>query len=188
MKKIFFCTKEGMTNTFINSKLEPVTVLRRLEIFPLEEKRTGNTLLFIPYNYRKLPKNAQGILKKYNLDYTHGILKEVYKPDLSKELPELVHVTGNTKGKGFCGAMKRWGFKGQGASHGVSLAHRSIGNTGTRDGTTVKPGKKMPGRMGNEQKTQKNLKVVYSDDQIICVKGSVCGPKNNFVTLWRNNE
>lgn len=67
---------------------------------------------------------------------------------------QYVAVQGTTLGKGFQGGMKRHGFKGQPASHGVSLTHRSIGSTGQRKspGRTFK-GKKMPGQMGCETRT-----------------------------------
>ncbi|XP_057746572.1 50S ribosomal protein L3-2, mitochondrial-like isoform X2 [Arachis stenosperma] len=71
---------------------------------------------------------------------------------------QYVDITGITKGKGFQGGMKRHGFKGMPASHGASLSHRSIGSTGQRDAPgKVFKGKKMPGRMGGEQRTVKNV-------------------------------
>ncbi len=61
--------------------------------------------------------------------------------------------------------MKRWGFKGQGASHGVSLTHRAMGSAGGSQGSgsRVHPGKKMAGRMGGQQHTVQNLKVLFVD-------------------------
>jgi large subunit ribosomal protein L3 len=61
--------------------------------------------------------------------------------------------------------MKRWGFKGQGASHGVSLTHRSMGSAGGSQGSgsRVHPGKKMAGNMGNYHHTVQNLKVMLVD-------------------------
>ncbi|KAH8920020.1 ribosomal large subunit assembly and maintenance-related protein [Atractiella rhizophila] len=91
-----------------------------------------------------------------------------------------------TIGKGFQGGMKRWGFHGQSASHGTSLAHRSLGATGQhQDPGRVFPGKKMPGRMGGKNATMSNLYVVRLDiaKQIIYVKGSVPGAPNNYVRL-----
>ena len=67
---------------------------------------------------------------------------------------QYVAVQGTTIGKGFQGAMKRHGFKGLPASHGVSAAHRSIGSTGQRkDPSRTFPGKRMPGRMGGDTRT-----------------------------------
>ncbi len=73
-------------------------------------------------------------------------------------------------GKGFQGAMVRWGFKGMPASHGVSLTHRHIGSTGGRTdpGRTFK-GKKMAGRMGGHYVTVKKAKVVRVDTALNCI-------------------
>ena len=90
----------------------------------------------------------------------------------------LVDVVGISKGKGYAGGMKRWNFRGLEASHGVSITHRSIGSTGNRmSPAKVWKGKKMPGHLGNEQVTIKNLKVVDIDptDNVICVKGAIPG-------------
>jgi large subunit ribosomal protein L3 len=67
-----------------------------------------------------------------------------------------VDITAKTKGKGFAGAMKRHGFKGQDRSHGHSLSHRSVGSIGAQGYSRVLPGKRMPGRMGGVKTTQNN--------------------------------
>ncbi|KAB2092933.1 hypothetical protein ERO13_A02G058500v2 [Gossypium hirsutum] len=77
---------------------------------------------------------------------------------------QYVDVSGTSRGKGFQGAMKRWGFKGMPASHGASLSHRSPGSTGQRDAPgKVFKGKKMPGRMGGKTRTVKNVWVYKID-------------------------
>jgi len=99
---------------------------------------------------------------------------------------QLVDVAGHTQGKGFAGAMKRWGFGGLRATHGVSLSHRSHGSTGNRqDPGKVFKNKKMAGHMGDRQRTQQNLEVVRVDDErgLIFVKGSVPGSKNSWLTV-----
>jgi large subunit ribosomal protein L3 len=69
-----------------------------------------------------------------------------------------------TPGKGFAGAMKRWGFGGMRATHGVSISHRAHGSTGNRqDPGRVFKNKKMAGHMGDRQRTQQNLEVVRTD-------------------------
>ena len=80
---------------------------------------------------------------------------------------QYVDVRANSRGMGFAGVMKRHGFKGQPASHGVSLTHRSMGSAGQSQGggSRVLPGKKMAGRMGNHQVTVQNVKVVQIDDE-----------------------
>lgn len=99
---------------------------------------------------------------------------------------QLVDITGHTQGKGFAGAMKRWGFGGMRASHGVSISHRAHGSTGQRqDPGKVFKNKKMAGHMGDKQRTQQNLEVVRTDAErgLIFVKGSVPGAKNGWLLI-----
>ncbi len=98
-----------------------------------------------------------------------------------------VDVRSNSRGMGFAGGMKRHGFSGQEASHGNSKNHRTIGTTGPSQGggSRVLPGKKMPGRMGNERVTVQNLPVLMVDNElgIVVVKGCVAGPKGAVVKI-----
>ncbi len=99
---------------------------------------------------------------------------------------QLVDISGNTQGKGFAGGMKRWGFGGMRATHGVSISHRALGSTGQRqDPGKVFKNKKMAGHMGDKQRTQQNLEVVRTDAErgLIFVKGSVPGAKNGWLLI-----
>jgi large subunit ribosomal protein L3 len=99
---------------------------------------------------------------------------------------QMVDITGHTQGKGFAGAMKRWGFGGMRATHGVSISHRAHGSTGNRqDPGKVFKNKKMAGHMGDRQRTQQNLEVVRTDVArgLIFVKGSVPGAKNGWLLI-----
>ena len=99
---------------------------------------------------------------------------------------QLVDVAGVTQGKGFAGAMKRWGFGGLRATHGVSVSHRSHGSTGNRqDPGRVFKNKKMAGHMGARNRTQQNLEVVRTDPirVLLFIKGSVPGHKGAWVTV-----
>ena len=99
---------------------------------------------------------------------------------------QMVDITGHTQGKGFQGAMKRWGFGGMRATHGVSISHRAHGSTGQRqDPGKVFKNKKMAGHMGDRQRTQQNLEVVRTDATrgLIFVKGSVPGAKNAWLLV-----
>ena len=99
---------------------------------------------------------------------------------------QFVDVSGHTQGKGFQGGMKRWGFGGMRATHGVSVSHRALGSTGQRqDPGKVFKNKKMAGHMGDKQRTQQNLEVVRTDVArgLIFVKGSVPGAKNSWMTV-----
>jgi large subunit ribosomal protein L3 len=99
---------------------------------------------------------------------------------------QLVDVVGVTQGKGFAGAMKRWGFRGLRATHGVSVSHRSHGSTGQRqDPGKVFKNKKMAGHMGARNRTQQNLEVVRTDPirGLLFIKGSVPGHKGSWLTV-----
>jgi len=102
---------------------------------------------------------------------------------------EYVTVTGYSIGKGFAGHMKRHGFGGGRASHGKNSVMRKSGSVGA--GTSpgrIFPGMKMAGRMGNDRVTIKNLQILDIDysSNLIFVKGSVPGSKNNYVYLRKN--
>jgi len=99
---------------------------------------------------------------------------------------QLVDITGTTKGRGFTGAMKRWGFGGGRATHGNSVSHRSLGGTGGRqDPGRVFKNKKMHGHYGDETVTTQNLQVVRVDAEqgLILVRGSVPGAKQGYVIV-----
>src|SRR5450830_1260581 len=99
---------------------------------------------------------------------------------------QFVDVCGISIGKGFAGGMKRWNFGGLRASHGVSVSHRSIGSTGGRQdpGKTFK-NKKMPGHMGVDRVTTRNLKVVRTDAErgLLLIEGAVPGAKGGWITV-----
>ena len=99
---------------------------------------------------------------------------------------QIVDIQGVTQGKGFAGAMKRWGFGGMRATHGVSISHRAHGSTGNRqDPGRTFPGKKMAGHYGSERVTTQNLKVVAVDDEkgLLLVSGAVPGANNSYVIV-----
>lgn len=102
------------------------------------------------------------------------------------EAGTLVDVSGNTKGKGFAGVMKRHGFRGGPASHGAHKIHRKPGSIGAcaTPGRIFK-GQRMAGRMGNVKRTVQNLKVqgVDTDKGLLLIKGAIPGPKNAVVMV-----
>lgn len=136
---------------------------------------------------------AKGIAPKSQLAEFTVRGREGLLPVGSQLLPDWfqtgqnVDVRSKSRGMGFAGGMKRHGFAGQEASHGNSKNHRTIGTTGPSQGSgsRVLPGKKMPGRMGNEWVTVQNLKVMKVDNElgIVLVSGAVPGPKGRAVKL-----
>ncbi|KAG6874224.1 hypothetical protein C0995_003770 [Termitomyces sp. Mi166 len=99
---------------------------------------------------------------------------------------QYVDVVANSIGKGFQGGMKRWGFHGLAASHGVSISHRSSGSAGNcQDPGRVWPGKKMAGHMGNKRVTVQNLAVVRVDSalNLVFVRGNIPGVDDAHVLI-----
>jgi len=97
-----------------------------------------------------------------------------------------VDVSGKAKGRGFQGVVKRHGFAGGRATHG-SMFHRAPGSIGCSAWPSrVIKGKKLPGHMGNNLITQKNLKVIdiREDDNILLVQGAVPGAKNGLIKIF----
>ncbi len=96
-----------------------------------------------------------------------------------------VSVSGISKGKGFQGAVKRWGFAGQPATRGTKREHRTLGSTGSRYPQRVIKGKKMPGRMGRERITVKNLKVMKIDKEnnLLAIEGAVPGRRGTLLEI-----
>jgi large subunit ribosomal protein L3 len=102
------------------------------------------------------------------------------------EAGQAVDVVGTTKGKGFAGVMKRHGFGGLGAGHGVQRKHRSPGSIGgcATPGRVFK-GLRMAGRMGHDRQTVQNLTVhsVDAEQGLVLLKGAVPGPVGGVVLL-----
>ncbi|EMC97733.1 hypothetical protein BAUCODRAFT_33458 [Baudoinia panamericana UAMH 10762] len=136
---------------------------------------------------------AQGVplkrhLAEFRVKNADGLpeVGSVITADLFQE-GQYIDARGITRGMGFAGGMKRWGWGGQPASHGTSLTHRAMGSAGASQGSgsRVHPGKHMPGRMGGEGHTVQCLKVLKVDKEngIVVVNGAVPGPKKSIVKI-----
>jgi len=102
-----------------------------------------------------------------------------------------VNVTGQSKGKGFQGGVKRHNFSMQDATHGNSISHRAIGSTGQcQEPGRVFKGKKMAGQMGNAQVTEECLEILRVDSErnLLLVKGAIPGSKNGFVRVFLSDK
>jgi large subunit ribosomal protein L3 len=104
---------------------------------------------------------------------------------------DAVSVTGTSKGKGFAGVIKRWGFKGGPRTHGQSDRQRAPGSIG--QGTTpgrVHKGKKMPGRMGSETVTVGNLKVISVDPEKneMAISGPIPGSPGSLLIIKKHDK
>ncbi len=102
------------------------------------------------------------------------------------QVGDKIDISGKVKGRGFQGVMKRYGFAGGKASHGSGF-HRAPGSIGCSayPGRVIK-GKKLPGQMGNNLVTQKNLTIVdiRDEENILLVEGAVPGAKNGLLSIF----
>jgi large subunit ribosomal protein L3 len=100
-----------------------------------------------------------------------------------------VDVQGTTKGKGFQGVIKRWGFHGGKITHG-SKFHRELGSTGNAGLTGLWKGRKMPGRTGGVTRTAQNLVLVRIDAEkgFMLVRGAVPGHRKSYVVVTRSKK
>jgi large subunit ribosomal protein L3 len=98
---------------------------------------------------------------------------------------DIVKVSGISKGKGFAGVVKRWGFAGRSRTHGTKHELRAPGSVGSTFPQRVVKGKKLAGRMGAERVTVKNLKIVRVDPEnnLIAVRGAVPGRKGTLLEI-----
>jgi large subunit ribosomal protein L3 len=112
------------------------------------------------------------------------------KVDVFSQVPA-VDVIGTTKGRGTAGVMKRHGFHGQRASHGVKKVHRHCGSIGCNtDPHHVIKGRRMAGHYGDDRRTARNLKVVSVDveNNLLLVRGAVPGPKGGYLVIRQTNK
>lgn len=162
---------------------------------------TSVSLGFGKVKPEKLARPYRGVFEKKGLEPTRWIREfrvdntDEYEPgkvvsvDLFQE-GDTVDVTGKSKGKGFAGVIKRHHFQGGPASHGASKFHRQPGSAGASSypGNIFK-GKTMPGRMGGERVTVKNLSVAGIDieNNLLLVKGAIPGPRNGLVMIRKQD-
>ena len=133
---------------------------------------------------------APRVLRSFRLDDAPGKGAEIPTFEVGQTIGvdifaagERVKVTGTTKGRGFQGVVKRWGFGGGANTHG-NTKHRKPGSIGPgTDPSRVIKGKKMPGHYGAERHTQSGLRVerIDAERNLIYIRGSVAGPTNGIV-------
>ncbi|MDD5696653.1 MAG: 50S ribosomal protein L3 [Candidatus Pacebacteria bacterium] len=136
---------------------------------------------------RKIRKTRPGFryVREFRCDDASSFkVGDTIESDVFKE-GDKVKVSGISKGKGFQGGMKRWGFKGKEASHGVKHEQRTIGSIGCSVPGRVIKGRRMPGRMGSERTTVRNLEVVKIDkkNKMIAVKGALPGRRGTLLEI-----
>ncbi len=136
---------------------------------------------------KKIKKTMKGKEFRYLREFPDGQKYKIGdKIDISVfDEGDKVKISGISKGKGFQGGVKRWGFSGRGASHGVKHEARTLGSVGSAFPQRVIKGRKMPGRMGFERITVKNLEVVKVDKEnnILAVEGAVPGRRGTLLEI-----
>ncbi len=195
--------KVGMTQTWVDDKVVPVTVVKVEPMRIVQIKTTekdGYTAIQVTYGTKDAKKLNQpeaghfskaGVepgkrLVELRLDSVDGLEVGQEIGVDSIESGMRVDVTGTSRGKGFAGVMKRHNFRGGPASHGAHKVHRKPGAIGQcAFPARVFKGMKMAGHMGHEQVTTQNLTVVQSDAErnILLIKGAVPGPAGGVVTV-----
>lgn len=204
IKNALLGTKLGMTQVWDeNGFFVPVTLVdvsTNVVTAVKSEESDGYKAVQIAYGAidpRKVTKPLAGHFAKAGVTPRRHLVEfrteetENFKPgqELTCEVFEegsLVDVTGTTKGKGFAGTIKRWGFKSYRRTHGSHKNERRPGSVGAcATPSRILKGKRMAGRMGHVTATTLNLQVVSSDVEngVIAIKGAIPGPKGSLVVV-----
>ena len=204
MRTGLIAQKLGMTRRFMEDGIHvPITVLK-VDNVQVVQQRTADTdgyaalqLGWGTAKVKNVSKPMRGHFAKAKVEPKRKLMEfrvaDDAMVDVGQEIVpshfvpgQKVDVAGTTIGKGFAGGMKRHGFGGLRASHGVSINHRSLGSTGQcQDPGKVFKGKKMAGQMGSVRVTTQNLEIVDVDDErgLILVRGAIPGSKGGFVRI-----
>ncbi|MBR2998252.1 50S ribosomal protein L3 [Candidatus Saccharibacteria bacterium] len=201
--QVILGTKIGMTQIIgEDGVVTPVTILQAGPCTVTQIKTTetdGYNAVQVGYGQGKnLSKLVTGHLKKAGENINPKVLKEFRVNELPEDMKlgdsvtvesfkigDKVAVTGTSKGKGFAGTVKRWNFNESRNTHGFKGDIRKVGSIGSMYPQKVFKGKRMPGRMGHDQVTVKNLVVAYIDaeNNLLGLKGAVPGPKKGIVVV-----
>ena len=200
--QVILGTKIGMTQIIgEDGVVTPVTIIEAGPATVTQIKTVesdGYNAVQLGYGQGKnLSKSVSGHVKKAGENINPKVLKEFRTENApefklgdvftveSFKLGDKVAVTGISKGKGFAGTVKRWNFNESRNTHGFKGDIRKVGSIGSMYPQKVWKGKRMPGRMGHDQVTVKNLVVAYIDvaNNLIGLKGAVPGPKKGTVTI-----
>ncbi len=194
--------KIGMTQIFNDRNLfVPITVveiLKNVITCIKNKKRDGYCSVQLTTGFKKkLSKSELFYFSNLNIVPGVGLWEVKYNKNIHFKVGQIIDISlfdntkqvdviGISKGKGFCGTIKRWNFKSQDKSHGNSLSHRAPGSIGQNQtpGRVFK-GKKMSGHMGNDRVTIQKLNIVNINKKNNCLllKGSVPGYNNSYLIV-----
>ena len=196
--------KIGMTRVFnANGDSIPVTILNVGPCVVTQVKTLnpdGYEAVQLGYGFRKskhLNNPLKGHFKKSNINPSKFLAEFEVVPGFQYKLGSVFHVglfslgdfvrvSGNSKGRGFAGVIKRHNFARQKKTHGTGHTERAPGSIGqASDPSRVFPGMRMAGRHGNSKVTVKNLEVIniIREKNHLIIKGSIPGPKGSIITI-----
>ena len=201
--QVILGTKIGMTQIIgEDGVVTPVTILSAgpATVTQIKTVETdGYNAVQVGYGLGKnLSKSVAGHVKKAGENINPKILKEFRVDEIpeglklgdtftveSFKLGDKVAVTGTSKGKGFAGTVKRHNFNESRNTHGFKGNIRRVGSIGSMYPQKVFKGRKMPGRMGYDTVTVKNLTVAYVDTEknLLGLKGAVPGPRKGIISV-----
>jgi len=199
--------KLGMTQIYSeDGTLIPVTVVKAGPCRVVQKKTLETDgyeavqLAFKDVKEKRLTKPVLGHFRKYGVapaKYIKEFKGDISSLEIGQEITvdifkegDLVDVTGTTKGKGFQGVVRRYGFAGGPASHG-SMFHRAPGSIGSSAfPSRVRKNKRLPGHMGNKKRTVQNLEVVKikKEEDLLLVKGALPGGRNSLVIVRKSKK
>lgn len=158
------------------------------EITKKDKKKTPKPIMG---HFKKADLKPMRVLKEFRIDDTSDYkLGKKVTLDIFED-GETVQISGTSKGRGFAGVFKRWGFGGQSATRGSHEAFRHGGSIGNHtEPARVFKGKKMPGRMGNKRVTLKAQKIhrVLKEENLLLVVGGVPGPNGGLVEVVKSTR
>ena len=173
----------------------PVTLIAAGPCVVLQKKTKENEQYdALQIGFEKIEKISK--IKKSSKTKPYKHIKEVRNGDESLKVGDeinvsifaegdIINVSGISKGKGYQGGVKKHGFHGRNRTHGAKHEARQLGSVGRRFPQRVTKGRKMPGRMGTDRITVKNLRVQKIDveNNIIAVKGAVPGHRGTLLEI-----
>ncbi len=202
--KFILGLKIGMSQTFKDEgKVVPVTIIEAGPCYITQIKtEERDKYRAIQVGFLKKTKKIKKTEKEKEFKYIREF--RIVKEDKSSLTPfavaqvidvsvfqegEKVKISGISKGKGFAGAVKKWGFKGRlSKTHGTKHELRTLGSVGISSHQRVAKGKKMAGRMGSQRTIVKNLEIVKIDKEnnLLAVKGAVPGRKGTLLEISKS--
>lgn len=206
--KFILGKKVGMTQIWREEEMVPVTKIQAGPCFVTQvktENKDGYNAIQVGFGEKKeknIRKPQKGHLKSFSSKPRYIREFRVSAEETERvqagdridagifEAGERVDIAGTSKGRGFQGVVKRYGFAGASKTHGTKDQERMPGSAGAMGAGRIFPGKKMPGRMGGEQVTTKNLEIVDIDTEAgtILIKGGISGPSKGLVSVSTKGE